>query len=435
MIRAFSIIAILIATHSLLAQKLLPQNSNTILRAAVQSQAGNIPYRPHIKLGIDVLADQGFAPLLGKRVGLLTHPAGVSRLGISTVRILHQNRAVNLVALFGPEHGIYGNEKANEPIDNAIDPRTGLPVYSLYGKYRKPTPNMLSGIDALAIDLQDIGTRSYTFISCMKLALEAAFENGVEIIILDRPNPLGGLKVDGPIVERRWQSYVGAFSIPYVHGLTIGELARMAVSKPGILNITDTQRQSGKLTVVTMEGWNRYMSWPMLGLKWIAPSPNIPDFPAAVGYAMTGLGAQLGSFKHGIGSEYPFRILTHKNAALEQLERELSRRSIPGIQFERKTFGGSNTGLYVKVTDWRAWRPTELSFHMMQITALFDPANPFSSAPKTQMELFNKHVGSSSWWNEISRKGTQANRVGFIGVWERQAKQFQIQSQAYWLYD
>jgi uncharacterized protein YbbC (DUF1343 family) len=435
MIRALPIIAMLIATQSLLAQTLIPQNSNTIFQAAIQSQGGTNPYRTQIKLGIDVLADQGFAPLLGKRVGLLTHPAGVNRLGISTVRILHQNRAVNLVALFGPEHGIYGNEKANEPIDNAIDPRTGLPVYSLYGKYRKPTPNMLASIDVLVVDLQDIGTRSYTFISCMKLALEAAYENGVEVVILDRPNPLGGLKVDGPIVERRWHSYVGAFSIPYVHGLTIGELARMSVSKPGILNITDLQRRSGKLTVVTMDGWNRYMSWPMLGLKWIAPSPNIPDFPSAVGYAMTGLGAQLGNFKHGIASEYPFRILTHKNATLDQLERELKRRAIPGIEFERKPLSEGDTGLYVKVTDWRAWRPTELSFHMMQITALFDPVNPFSSAPNTQMELFNKHVGSTSWWSEISGKGAQANRAGFIGVWERQAKQFQIQSQAYWLYD
>ncbi len=152
-----------------------------------------------------------------------------------------------------------------------------------------------------------------------KLALEACFENGVEVMILDRPNPLGGLKVDGPPMEKSWQSYVGAFQIPYVHGMTIGELARMAVSKAGILDLTDAQRTNGKLTVVTMDGWRRYMSWPKLGLKWIAPSPNIPDFPAAVGYAMTGLGAQLGSFQHGIGSEYPFRVLTHKTASLDEL--------------------------------------------------------------------------------------------------------------------
>ena len=435
MIRTLTFLAIF-ATQSagLIAAQFIPQLSNTALQATiVQQQGGYI--RPTIKLGIDVLADQKFAPLSGKRVGLLTHPAGVNRFGVSTVRILKQSEEVNLVALFGPEHGIYGNEKANTPVDNAIDSKTGLPIYSLYGKYRKPNAKMLEGLEVLVIDLQDIGTRSYTFISCMKLALEACFENGVEVMILDRPNPLGGLKVDGPPMEKSWQSYVGAFQIPYVHGMTIGELARMAVSKAGILDLTDAQRTNGKLTVVTMDGWRRYMSWPKLGLKWIAPSPNIPDFPAAVGYAMTGLGAQLGSFQHGIGSEYPFRVLTHKTASLDELERELNRRSIPGITFKKKSFkGGSKTGLYVRITDWSAWRPTELSFHMMQIAALFEP-NPFAKATDNQSSLFNKHVGSTSWWNEISQKGSNANRAGFIGVWERQSKQFQLQSRSFWLYD
>ena len=435
MIRTLTFLAIF-ATQSagLIAAQFIPQLSNTALQATiVQQQGGYI--RPTIKLGIDVLADQKFAPLSGKRVGLLTHPAGVNRFGVSTVRILKQSEEVNLVALFGPEHGIYGNEKANTPVDNAIDSKTGLPIYSLYGKYRKPNAKMLEGLEVLVIDLQDIGTRSYTFISCMKLALEACFENGVEVMILDRPNPLGGLKVDGPPMEKSWQSYVGAFQIPYVHGMTIGELARMAVSKAGILDLTDAQRTNGKLTVVTMDGWRRYMSWPKLGLKWIAPSPNIPDFPAAVGYAMTGLGAQLGSFQHGIGSEYPFRVLTHKTASLDELERELNRRSIPGITFKKKSFkGGSKTGLYVRITDWSAWRPTELSFHMMQIAALFEP-NPFAKATDNQSSLFNKHVGSTSWWNEISQKGPNANRAGFIGVWERQSKQFQLQSRSFWLYE
>ena len=436
MIRTFSLTVFLVFFQGayLFSQNIVPQISNTA-RLIVQAQAGSY-LSPQVKLGIDVLANQNFFPLLGKRVGLLTHPAGVNRLGISTVQILYQNKSVNLVALFGPEHGIYGNEKANEPIDNAIDPRTGLPVYSLYGKYRKPTPQMLSGLDVLVIDLQDIGTRSYTFISCMKLALEAAFENRVEVIILDRPNPLGGIKVDGPPMDTHWESYVGAFNIPYVHGLTIGELARMAVSKPGVLDIPDSTSRAGKLTVVTMDGWRRYMSWPSLGLKWIAPSPNIPDFPAAVGYAMTGLGAQIGNFKHGIGSEYPFRILTHTNASLDQLEAELKRRSIPGLSFERKSFqNGANTGLYVKVEDWSAWNPTELSFHMMQITAQFDFPNPFASATSNQGDLFNKHVGSSSWWREITQKGANANRTGFVVAWQRQARQFQIQSRSYWLYE
>ena len=147
---------------------------------------------PKVMLGIDVLESMGFAPLRGKRVGLLTHPAGVNRFGRSTVDVLRSARGVRLTALFGPEHGIYGDEKADVPVLDKIDRRTRLPVYSLYGKYRKPTPEMLKKIDVLVIDLQDIGCRSYTYISCMLWAMEAWFENGKEVVVLDRPNPLGG---------------------------------------------------------------------------------------------------------------------------------------------------------------------------------------------------------------------------------------------------
>lgn len=386
------------------------------------------------QLGIDILEANGFAALKGKRVGLLTHPAGVNQNGISTIHILHTARSVNLTTLFGPEHGIYGNEKADVPVLDKVDSRTGLPVYSLYGKYRKPTPKMLANIDTLVVDLQDIGTRSYTFVSCMKLALEACFENGKEVIILDRPNPLGGLKVDGPPLEAQWQSYVGAFQVPYVHGLTIGELARMAVSKPGILKITDQQRRNGTLKVVSMENWNRYMSWPQTGLKWIPTSPFIPDFESVVGYPMTGLGAQLGGFKHGIGSEYPFRCLRYEGVDIDKLHAELNACNIPGIAFtKKKTKQG--TGLYVRVTDWKKWRPTELSFYMMQLTAKFEGTNPFAKATDSQGNLFNKHTGSTTWWNQLVLKGAQANVNGYITLWQRQAKQFQIESRRYWLYD
>lgn len=390
--------------------------------------------RPQVQLGIDVLEANKFLELRGKRVGLLTHPAGVNRNGISTIRVLHAARTVNLTTLFGPEHGIYGNEKADVPVLDKVDQRTGLPVYSLYGKYRKPTPEMLANIDTLVIDLQDIGTRSYTFVSCMKLAIEACFENGKEVIILDRPNPLGGLKVDGPPIEPKWQSYVGAFQVPYVHGLTIGELARMAVSTPGILKVSESQRLAGDLKVITMEGWQRYMSWPQTGLKWVPTSPFIPDFESVVGYPMTGLGAQLGGFKHGIGTEFPFRCLRYGSMDIDQLKAELEACNIPGIAFiKRKTNQG--TGLYIRVTDWKTWRPTELSFYMMQLTAKFESGNPFADATESQANLFNKHTGSTSWWNQLVARGEQANVSGYITLWQRQAKQFQIQSRRYWLYD
>lgn len=214
-----------------------------------------------IYLGIDVLEGTGFKAIQGKRVGLLTHPAGVNRRGETSIQVLQRARNAKLVALFGPEHGIYGNEKANVPVDDKIDPRTGLPVYSLYGKFRSPSPKMLQGLDALVIDLQDVGVRSYTYVSCMLRAMEACFENGVEVIVLDRPNPLGGRKVDGPPLDKEWRSYVGDFFVPYVHGLTIGELARMAKHSSKTMRISESQRRAGKLTVIPMRGWNRDMLW------------------------------------------------------------------------------------------------------------------------------------------------------------------------------
>ena len=175
---------------------------------------------PSITLGIDYLEKSKFAVLTGKRVGLLTHPAGKNGMGESTVDVFVRSNEVNLVALFGPEHGIYGDEKASVPVDDKIDKKTGLPVFSLYGKFRKPTSKMLTKIDSLVIDLQDVGVRCYTYISCMRYAMEACFEAGVEVVVLDRPNPLGGIKVAGRPMDAACMSYVGAFQIPFVHGLT-----------------------------------------------------------------------------------------------------------------------------------------------------------------------------------------------------------------------
>ena len=391
-----------------------------------------------VLLGIDVLEQQQFNLLRGKRIGLLTHPAGKNRFGLSTIDVLRRDPRNNLVALFGPEHGIYGNEKADQPIDDQIDSRTGLPVFSLYGRYRKPTPAMLSKIDALVIDLQDLGVRSYTYISCMRYAIEACFENGVEVIVLDRPNPLGGWKVDGPPMDKEWMSYVGAFQVPYVHGLTIGELARISASVPGVLHIAEADRQRGRITVIPMRGWSRRMTWPETGLVWMPTSPNIPSYESVVGYAMTGLGAQLGGFRHGVGGNLPFRILTFRGQPLEVVERALQERRIPGIAFTRRPFTNSQgheaTGLYVEVVDWTAWRPTELSCWMMQIACELNPPNPFREATSSQANLFNKHVGSTAWWESLIASGAAVDVRGFVATWTESARSFQEKSRAYWLY-
>ncbi|MFP4157585.1 MAG: DUF1343 domain-containing protein [Opitutales bacterium] len=392
--------------------------------------------RADVLPGIDVLEQTGFRAVEGKRVGLLTHPAGVNRRGESSIQILLRAPNTQLVALFGPEHGIYGDEKANVPIDDRIDPKTGLPVYSLYGKYRKPTPQMLRGLDALVIDLQDVGVRSYTYISCMRYAMKACFEQGVEVIILDRPNPLGGLKVDGPPLDRKWRSYVGAFHVPYVHGLTIAELARIAKHSPGWLETTDSIRKDGQLTVIPMRGWSRDMLWTDTSLPWIPTSPYIPDLSAVLGYAMTGLGAQEGGFSHGIGTPYPFRLLRHRGKTPREVKAALEARQIPGLAYRiirtRTAAGTPVEGVYVSVQDWSALRPTELSFHMMQLTAEWTPGNPFATAKNPA--LFNKHVGSSDWWEEISTRGAQARIGPYIQAWARSAENFQSKVQRFWLY-
>jgi uncharacterized protein YbbC (DUF1343 family) len=391
-----------------------------------------------VMLGIDVLQAENFASIAGKRVGLLTHPAGVNRRGVSTIDVLRRAPNVKLVALFGPEHGIYGDEPAETPVPDHLDRRTGLPVYSLYGKFRKPTKQMLRGLDALVIDLQDIGSRSYTFVSAMKVAMEACFENGVEVVVLDRPNPLGGLKVGGPPLDKQWTSYVGEFRVPYVHGLTIGELALMAKEAPGVLDVPETVRERGRLTIVPMRGWRRSMRWPETGLRFVPTSPYIPDFAACVGYATVGLGTYLGGFTHGIGNEYPFRGLAHHAVKGEALEHELNALHLPGLRFSlvsapTKT-GQTTTGVYVEVTDWDAWQPTELSFHLMKLACQIEPKNPFATASEAQAQGFLRHVGSTAFFDALRRDGAKANVEAFLADWNARDKVYQDLSRRYWIY-
>jgi uncharacterized protein YbbC (DUF1343 family) len=394
-------------------------------------------------LGIDVLEADGFAAVKGKRLGLLTHPAGVNRRGVPTADILRRAPGVKLVALFAVEHGINGEFPAGKNFNDYVDKRTGLPVRTLYdGKTRKPTKAQLKDLDALVVDLQDIGTRSYTFISAMKGAMSACFDHGVEIIILDRPNPLGGLKVDGPPMDADLMSYVGAFRVPYVHGLTMGELARMtkdAPEPPGRHSLTDTQRAKGKLTIIPMRGWTRSMRWTETGLTWIPTSPLIPDFEAVKGYPMTGLGCELGGFKHGVGSHYQFRGVLHLTTKIDVYEKELRALNLPGIDFRRvsapntKT-GKAGTGLYIEIRDYDAWHPTELNFHLMRLACKLEPRNPFTYSATPQRSLFLNLMGSRAFFNDLAANGKNIDLERWLKQWREQARIYQQQSQKYWLY-
>lgn len=400
---------------------------------------------PLVLLGIDVLEALGFSAVKGKRIGLLTHPAGVNRKGVSSVDVLRRAPGTQLVALFGPEHGIYGNEKAEVRIADRKDTRTGLPVYSLYGRTRKPTKAMLKGLDAMVIDLQDIGTRSYTYVSAMKLTMEACFEENVEVIVLDRPNPLGGLKADGPLLDAQWTSYVGAFRVPYVHGLTIAELARMAKEAPGVLAVTDAVRTRGKLTVIPMRGWRRSMRWPETGLRWVPTSPMIQDFSAVIGYAMVGLGTYFDprvkfdiGFRHGIGDQYAFRGLSHKTIKSDVLERELRALNLPGLSFRRVSVPGRDgkpvTGVFVEVNDWDDWNPTELSFHLMRLGCAFAPQNPFLPAAGRDLSGFLRHMGSEAFLRILQRDGARTDVTAVVSEWNKRVAIYQTQSKRYWLY-
>jgi uncharacterized protein YbbC (DUF1343 family) len=393
-----------------------------------------------VMLGIDVLESQGFAAIKGKRIGLLTHPAGVNRRGESTIDVLRRAPGVKLVALFGVEHGINGEFPASYNYGDYTDKRTGLKVFSLYdGKTGRPTKAQLKGIDALVVDLQDIGVRSYTFAARMKLAIEGCFQNGVEVIVLDRPNPLGGLKVSGPLLDPELKSGVGQYRVPYVHGLTIGELARMAAQAPAVLDVPEKVRAAGRLTIIPMRGWRRAMRWPDTGLTFVPTSQLVQNYDAVIGYAMVGLGCELSGFTHGIGKSYPFRGVAFKGRTVDMLEKEFTALHVPGLQFRKVTApnaaGKPEPGLYVDVTDWNAWDPTELSFQMMRLACRLNPPNPFAKLSPVEARQFNVHVGSTAWWAALKRDGAKVNVEAFLKDWREHDQIYQEQTRKYWLYN
>jgi uncharacterized protein YbbC (DUF1343 family) len=428
-----------------------------ILAASLKSAAAGadasfeiprVEIQKRVMLGIDVLEAEGFAPLRGKRLGLLTHRAGVDSRGVATVDVLRGAPGLKLVALFATENGISGAVPSGKIFGDQLDPRTGLTVYSLYnGKTHQPTAAQLKGIDALVIDLQDIGTRSYTFTGAMKQAMEGCFLNNVEVIVLDRPNPLGGLKVDGPMLDPQWMgpNLVNEFPVPYVHGLTIGELAKFAKFQPGVMRVPDAVRQRGRLTVIAMRNWRRNMRWSETGLPWVPTSPFIPDFASVVGYPMTGLGCIMGEtpnpggFSHGIGAEYPFRGIANKYVRSETLEKELDALRLPGLQFRRVSVpnartGKPATGIFIEVSDWDEWLPAELNFYLMRLDCKWSPRNPFAAASPAAVGGFLKHMGSTAFFNDLAARGANVDVDAYIRRWQAQAKLFQEQSRRFWLY-
>ncbi|HQI44065.1 MAG TPA: DUF1343 domain-containing protein, partial [Dysgonamonadaceae bacterium] len=327
-----------------------------------------------IKTGIEILKETHFDVLKGKRIGLITNPTGVDNQLKSTIDILHEAPSVQLVALYGPEHGVRGDVYAGDKVDTFVDSNTGLPVYSLYGKTRKPTKEMIANIDALVYDIQDIGTRSYTYISTMYLAMQAAAENGIEFIVLDRPNPLSGTKVEGCLTEDNFISFVSQLKIPYIYGLTCGELAKL-------INGEFMHENPCKLTVVKMKKWKRKMSFDDTGLPWVPASPHIPFAHSANYYPASGILGELGYMSIGVGYTLPFELFAAEWIDAEEFAKALNAKKLPGIIFRPihiKPYysvgqGKNLQGVQVYITDFQKARLSDIQFRVMEVAAQLYP--------------------------------------------------------------
>ena len=335
----------------------------TVVAAAVSSgpagDVGAVVETP-VWTGLDVLREEGFARLTGAHVGLVTNQTGRARDGATAIDLLHAAPGVELVALFSPEHGIGG--VLDGPVSSTRDTRTGLPIHSLYGETRRPTAEMMTGLDTLVVDLQDVGARFYTYATTMAYLLEAAAARGVRVMVLDRPNPIGAVEVEGPILDESSTGFTGYFPSPVRHGLTLGELARVFNTERGI---------AAELEVVAMRGWRRATWFDQTGLSWVNPSPNIRNLHQALLYP--GIGAIEGSnLSVGRGTDTPFEQIGAPWINGPELARELNTRGLPGVRVYPLRFRPTSSrfagelceGVFFIITDRDAVRPVRLGLEV-----------------------------------------------------------------------
>ena len=396
--------------------------------------------RKEVQLGVEVLEELDFKGLVGRRVGLVTNPSGVDRKLRSTVDILFNAPGVNLVALYGPEHGVRGDVYAGDKVADAVDEATGLPVYSLYGATRQPTAEMLKGVDVVVYDIQDVGARSYTFISTLGLVMRRCAELGIEVMVLDRPNPLGGNKIEGCYVEAPFNSFVSQYKIPYVYGLTVGELA-MLINEEGLNRGQkgDQEHIKCKLTVIPMKGWTRDMLFEDTSLPWVLPSPNIPYKDSPIHYASAGVCGELYGFLNiGIGYTLPFQTFANTWIDAVKLKEKLDSYELSGVEFRTiwyKPLSGSLKGQLVQgvqyfFTEYEKARITELQFYVIQAVAeLYPDKRAFEII--SGYGLFDKVCGTDF----IRRKLSETYRVdSVLDYWRKDEDAFRAISQRYYLY-
>ena len=342
---------------------------------------------PRVRTGLDVLQAEGFARLRGKRVGLVTNASGVDGRLRPASELIARAPGVTLAAIFAPEHGFGGSLPAGAAVGDARDPVTGAAVFSLYGATRKPGAAMLRGIDLLLFDIQDVGARTYTYLSTLRGVLEAGAEAGIPVLVLDRPDPTGGEIADGPVLEPGRESFVGPHTIALRQGMTPGEMARMMNEERGI---------GARLEVVPLQGWRRGMSFPATGLPWVAPSPNIPTpgtaflFPGFVLLEATNL-------SEGRGTTRPFRLFGAPWLDARRVAEELNRLGLDGVLFrateftptESKHKGERCAAIEVHLTDPRRFRAAVAAAAVISVVRRLHP-----DELKVDADVFDRLAGT-----------------------------------------
>lgn len=374
-------------------------------------------------LGAEMLMKNEKKLLKGKRVGLITNPTGVDQNLNSVVDLLNNDPDIQLEALYGPEHGVRGDAQAGQYVDYYIDEVTGLPVYSLYGKTRKPTPEMLENIDVLVFDIQDVGTRFYTYIYTMALAMEAAQEKGIPFIVLDRPNPLGGKKVEGPVLDPKFASFVGQYAIPLRHGMTVGELAKLFNKEFDI---------GADLSVVKMKGWKRNAYFDETGLQFVMPSPNMPTLETALAYPGAAL-IEGTNVSEGRGTTKPFELIGAPFISSPELVTRLNQLDLPGVTFRAASFtptfskhsGKLSHGVQIHITDRNKYEPVETGLHIVKTIKDLYPE-------QVQLTPFFDNLIGNGWIRPAIENGMTVEEME--SRWQKDLKEFEKVRKKYLMY-
>lgn len=386
-----------------------------------------------VKNGLDVLIAKKLKLVKGRKVGIITNPSGVS-VGLEQNVDLLLNAGVKVTAIYSPEHGFRGAAKEGEKIESYTDAKTGLPVYSLYGANQKPSATILKNVDVIIYDLQDAGARFYTFISTLLNALAAVKEAGKSLLVLDRPNPINGHLVEGPVLDANFSSFIGLYPIPIVHGLTVGELAQLFNQEFNI---------QCELRIIPLKDWKRSMSFSDTKLPWVATSPHLPQSTTAWHYATTGFIGELHTICIGVGYTLPFEIVGACWIDGEKLAKELNRQTLPGVKFRPITFRPYYyifkdqvcQGVQVHITKLKDFSPVTTGLHIlatiynMYPEQVIFPADLDNSG--SRLRMFYQAMGSDSV-HKMLIQGKSAAEI--IDSWQEDLERFKKVREQYLIY-